>query len=45
MSIQQFKFDGEEAYENFCDWTNEVELQRGEIKEIFVKYSKNLDIR
>ena len=37
---QTFKFDGKDAYENFCEWTNEVNLQKEEIKEIIVTYHK-----
>ena len=37
---QTFKFDGKEAYENFCEWTDEVNLQKGEVKEIIVIYRK-----
>jgi len=38
--METIKFDGKEAYENFCDWTNDINLQYGVVKEIIVRYHK-----
>ena len=40
MPIQVIRFDGEDAFENFSEWTNDVNLQRGEIKKITIEYFK-----
>jgi len=40
MPIQIIKFDGENPYEDFGEWTNEVNLQHGEIKKITIEYFK-----
>jgi len=40
MPIQVIKFEGKEAYENFGEWTNEVNLQYGEIRKITIEYFK-----
>jgi len=38
--IEEIEFKGNDAYENFGDWTNKVNLQRGEIIKINIVYIK-----
>jgi len=39
--IPYFKtFIGNDAYEQFCDWTDGINLEQGEINQIIVTYTK-----
>ena len=37
------RFSGEDAYEDFGMWTDDVNLEHGEITEIVIKYDKSKD--